>query len=79
MIKENKNQFEFTKIINIPFSLVDNVTTRLNNIEACRNDFGNISSEFTSSLRNEMIQRYAITQRLHHSSSSESSSSQLSD
>ena len=28
-------------------SMVDNVTTKLNNIkEACRNDFGNISSEF---------------------------------
>ena len=66
--------------------MVDNVTTRLNNIEeACRNDFGNISSEFNSvkasieALRNEMIQRYAIAQRLHHSPSSESSSSQLSD
>ena len=72
------------------------MTTRLDNIEeACRNDFGNISSEFTSiktsieALRNEMIQRYAIAQRLqvdfdqlsvaNHSSSSESSSSQLSD
>ena len=51
--------------------MVDNVTTRLDNIEeACRNDFGNISSEFTSiktsieALRNEMIQRYAIAQRL---------------
>ena len=69
---------------------------RLNNIEeAFRNDFGNISSEFTSiktsieALRNEMIQRYAIAQRLqvdfdqlsvaNHSSSSESSSSRLSD
>ncbi|RIA93593.1 hypothetical protein C1645_874031 [Glomus cerebriforme] len=66
--------------------MVDNVTTRLNNIkEACHNDFGNISSEFTSikifieALQNEMIQRYAIAQRLHHSSSSESSSNQLSD
>ncbi len=29
-------------------SIVNNVTTRLDNIEACRNDFGNISSEFTS-------------------------------
>src|SRR6266498_5418727 len=52
-------------------SMVNNVTTRLDNIEeACRNDFGNISSEFTSikifieALRNEMIQRYAIAQRL---------------
>jgi hypothetical protein len=49
-------------------SMVDNVTTRLDNIEeACRNDFGNISSEFKTSieaLRNEMIQRYAIAQRL---------------
>ncbi|GES79853.1 hypothetical protein GLOIN_2v1842500 [Rhizophagus clarus] len=70
--------------------------TTLDNIEeACRNDFGNISSEFTSiktsieALRNEMIQRYAIAQRLqfdfdqlsvaNHSSSSESSSSRLSD
>ena len=51
--------------------MVNNVTTRLDNIEeAYRNDFGNISSEFTSiktsieALRNEMIQRYAITQRL---------------
>ncbi|PKK60475.1 hypothetical protein RhiirC2_870923 [Rhizophagus irregularis] len=76
-------------------SMVNNVTTRLDNIEeACRNDFGNISSEFTSirtsieALRNEMIQRYAIAQRLqvdfdqlsaNHSSSSESSSSRLSD
>ena len=48
-------------------SMVNNVTTRLDNIEeACRNDFGNISSEFTSiktsieALQNEMIQRYAI-------------------
>ena len=78
------------------FSMINNVTTRLDNIEeACRNDFGNISSEFTSiktsieALQNEMIQRYAIAQRLqvdfdqlsvaNHSSSSESSSSQLSD
>jgi len=52
-------------------SMVNNVTTRLDNIEeACRNDFGNVSSEFTSiktsieALRNEMIQRYAIAQRL---------------
>src|SRR5437763_1075465 len=77
-------------------SMVNNVTTRLDNIEeACRNDFGNISSEFTSiktsieALRNEMIQCYAIAQRLqvdfdqlsvaNHSSSSESSSSRLSD
>ena len=77
-------------------SMVNNVTTRLDNIEeACRNDFGNISSEFNSvrasieALRNEMIQRYAIAQRLqvdfdqlsvaNHSSSSESSSSRLSD
>ncbi|GES93751.1 hypothetical protein GLOIN_2v1842500 [Rhizophagus clarus] len=76
--------------------MVNNATTRLDNIEeACRNDFGNISSEFTSiktsieALRNEMIQRYAIAQRLqfdfdqlsvaNHSSSSESSSSRLSD
>ena len=76
--------------------MVNNVTTRLDNIEeACRNDFGNISSEFTSiktsieALRNEMIQRYAIAQRLqvdfdqlsvaNHSSSSKSSSSRLSD
>src|SRR5204863_1439773 len=76
--------------------MVNNVTTRLDNIEeACRNDFGNVSSEFTSiktsieALRNEMIQRYAIVQRLqvdfdqlsvaNHSSSSESSSSRLSD
>ncbi|GES94128.1 hypothetical protein GLOIN_2v1842500 [Rhizophagus clarus] len=75
---------------------INNATTRLDNIEeACRNDFGNISSEFTSiktsieALRNEMIQRYAIAQRLqfdfdqlsvaNHSSSSESSSSRLSD
>ena len=43
-------------------SMVNNVTTRLDNIEeACCNDFGNISSEFTSirtsieALRNEMI------------------------
>ena len=37
--------FEMQKIL----SMVNNVTTRLNNIEeACRNDFGNISSEFTS-------------------------------
>jgi hypothetical protein len=52
-------------------SMVNNMTTRLDNIEeACRNDFGNISSEFTSiktsieALQNEMIQRYAIAQRL---------------
>jgi len=51
--------------------MANNVTTRLDNIEeACRNDFGNISSEFTSiktsieALQNEMIQRYAIAQRL---------------
>ena len=43
-------------------SMVNNVTTRLNNIkEACCNDFGNILSEFTSikisieALWNEMI------------------------
>ncbi|CAG8598995.1 876_t:CDS:1 [Ambispora gerdemannii] len=76
--------------------MVNNVTTKLDNIEeACRNDFGNISSEFTSiktsieALRNEMIQRYAIAQRLqvdfdqlsvaNHFSSSESSSNRLSD
>ncbi|POG70075.1 hypothetical protein GLOIN_2v1620909 [Rhizophagus irregularis DAOM 181602=DAOM 197198] len=52
-------------------SMINNATTRLDNIEeACRNDFGNISSEFTSirtsieALRNEMIQCYAIAQRL---------------
>src|SRR3989475_172595 len=51
-------------------SMVNNVTTRLDNIEeACCNDFGNVSSEFTSiktsieALRNEMIQRYAIAQK----------------
>ena len=64
-------------------------------LKKSRSDFGNISSEFTSiktsieALRNEMIQRYAIAQRLqvdfdqlsvaNHSSSSESSSSRLSD
>ena len=53
------------------YLMVNNVTTRLDNIEeACCNDFGNISSEFTSiktsieALRNEIIQRYAIAQRL---------------
>src|SRR5436305_7965018 len=84
--------FEAQKIL----LMVNNVTTRLDNIEeACCNDFGNVSSEFTSiktsieALQNEMIQCYAIAQRLqvnfdqlsvaNHSSSSESSSSQLSD
>jgi SMC interacting uncharacterized protein involved in chromosome segregation len=45
-----------------------NMTTRINSIEeACRNEFGKISSEFNASiesLRNEMIQCYAIAQRL---------------
>ncbi|GBB91297.1 hypothetical protein RclHR1_01850007 [Rhizophagus clarus] len=69
--------------------------TYFNNEGWLCNDFGNISSEFNSvrasieALRNEMIQRYAIAQRLqvefdqlsvaNHSSSSESSSSRLSD
>jgi len=51
--------------------IFNNVTTRLDNIEeAYRNDFGNISSKFTSiktfteTLGNEIIQRCAIAQRL---------------
>src|SRR4051794_38230846 len=52
-------------------SMVNNLTTRLNTIEAtCRNDFGRISSDFTSinasieSLQNEMIRHYAVVRRI---------------
>ena len=49
-------------------SMVNNVTTRLNSFKkACRNEFGRISSEFNAfikSFQNEMIQHYAIAQRL---------------
>ena len=75
------------------------MTTRINSIEeACHNEFGIISSNFNASiktLQNEMIQCYAIAQRLQvdfdqlsvasqseassPASSSESSSSRLSD
>jgi hypothetical protein len=48
--------------------MVNNVTARLNSFEeACRNEFGRISSEFNASiesLRNEMIQRYVIARKL---------------
>ncbi|CAG8787209.1 44362_t:CDS:2, partial [Gigaspora margarita] len=47
--------------------IFNDITTRINNIEeACCNEFGRISSNFASieTLRNEMIQRYAIAQRL---------------
>ncbi|POG79764.1 hypothetical protein GLOIN_2v1869446 [Rhizophagus irregularis DAOM 181602=DAOM 197198] len=53
------------------FSEAQNILSMINNIEEdCRNDFGKISSEFNSvrasieALRNEMIQCYAIAQRL---------------
>ncbi|GET62852.1 hypothetical protein GLOIN_2v1836622 [Rhizophagus irregularis DAOM 181602=DAOM 197198] len=53
------------------FSEAQNILSMINDIEEdCRNDFGKISSEFNSvrasieALRNEMIQRYAIAQRL---------------
>jgi dsDNA-specific endonuclease/ATPase MutS2 len=52
-------------------SEAQNILSMINDIEEdCRNDFGKISSEFNSvrasieALRNEMIQRYAIAQRL---------------
>ncbi|GBB89618.1 hypothetical protein RclHR1_16350008 [Rhizophagus clarus] len=94
--KINTRDAEYVSEAQKILSMVNNATTRLDNIEeTCRNDFDNISSEFTSiktsieALRNEMIQRYAIAQRLqfdfdqlsvaNHSSSSESSSSRLSD
>ncbi|RIA89569.1 hypothetical protein C1645_824691 [Glomus cerebriforme] len=48
--------------------ILNNITTKVNNIkEACRNEFGRISSEFNASieaLQNEMIQRYVFAQRL---------------
>jgi hypothetical protein len=44
------------------------MTTKINNIEkACYNEFGRITSNFNASiktLQNEMIQCYAIAQRL---------------
>jgi len=53
------------------FSEVQKILSMINDIEEdCCNDFGNISTEFTSiktsieALQNEMIQCYAITQRL---------------
>src|SRR6266498_775381 len=90
--KINSRDASYVSKVQKILSMINNVTTRLDNIkEARHNDFGNISSEFTSiktsieALRNEMIQRYAIAQRLqvdfdqlsvaNHSSSSESSSS----
>ncbi|RIB22680.1 hypothetical protein C2G38_2033390 [Gigaspora rosea] len=51
--------FEMQKIFN-------DITTRINNIEeACCNEFGKIlfNFAFIETLRNEMIQRYAIAQR----------------
>ena len=94
--KINSYDAEYASKMQKILLMINNVTTRLENIKkACYNDFGNISSEFTSikifikALWNEMIQYYAIAQRLqvdfdqlnvtNHSSNSESSSSQLSD
>src|SRR6266496_5261962 len=47
--KINSHDAGYVSEVQKILSMVDNVTTRLNNIEeACHNDFGNISSEFTS-------------------------------
>ena len=69
--KINSHEVGYASEVQKILSIVNNMTTRLDNIEeACHNDFGNISSEFTSiktsieALRNEMIQSYAIAQRL---------------
>ncbi|PKC55409.1 hypothetical protein RhiirA1_503640 [Rhizophagus irregularis] len=68
---ENKaRDDDFTKETQKIFSMISTVTERLDRIEeACHNDFGNISSEFTSIkasieiLQNDLAQRYAVVQR----------------
>ena len=82
--KKNKaRDDDFTREAQRIFSMVNNVTTRLDNIEeACRNDFGNISSEFTSiktsieALRNEINQHYAVVQRSNFDQQSASNESE---
>src|ERR1044071_447389 len=68
---ENKaRDDDFTKETQKIFSMISTVTERLDRIEeACHNDFGNISSEFTSIkasieiLQNDLTQRYAVVRR----------------
>ncbi|CAB5350288.1 unnamed protein product [Rhizophagus irregularis] len=59
--------------------MISTVTKRLDRIEeACHNDFGNISSEFTSIkasieiLQNDLAQRYAVVRRADFDQQSES-------
>ena len=58
---------DLTKEAQKILSMVNNLTTRLNTIEeACRNNFGRISSINASieTLQNEMIRHYAVVQRI---------------
>ncbi|UZO08390.1 uncharacterized protein OCT59_028647 [Rhizophagus irregularis] len=65
--KNEARDDDFTKETHL---MISTVTERLDRIEeACRNDFGNISSEFTSIkasieiLQNDLAQRYAVVRR----------------
>ncbi|EXX72772.1 hypothetical protein GLOIN_2v1826329 [Rhizophagus irregularis DAOM 181602=DAOM 197198] len=65
--KNKARDDDFTKEMQKIFSMISTVTERLDRIEeACHNDFGNISSEFTSIkasieiLQNDLAQRYAV-------------------
>jgi len=68
--KNKARDDDFTKETQKIFSMISTVTKRLDRIEeACHNDFGNISSEFTSIkasieiLQNDLTQHYAVVQR----------------
>jgi len=68
--KNKARDDDFTKETQKIFSMISTVTKRLDRIEeACHNDFGNISSEFTSIkasieiLQNDLAQRYAVVRR----------------
>ena len=66
--------------------MISTVTERLDRIEeACHNDFGNISSEFTSIkasieiLQNDLAQRYAVVQRANFDQQSVSNESETNE
>jgi len=68
--KDEKNKARDDDFTNESQSMISTVTERLDRIEeACHNDFGNISSEFTSIkasieiLQNDLAQRYAVVRR----------------
>ena len=72
---------DFTKEAQKILSMVNNITTRLNTIEieeACHNNFGRISSDFTSinasieAFQNEIIQHYTGQQSVTNQSETSS-------